>query len=297
MIPETCPSHTNTFQSLASLSHQSSEIVLKAKKTVLVVEDDKTHRTMMKKILEENGFRVMLAENGVVALSQLEMRHKINLVIMDWDMPELNGLDTVREIRKSELENGFAHMPVIGFTSNRAPGDQEQCLAAGMDAYLPKDVWMPHWHDALIENLENLMSGNESPPAYTDNDNVPDLNVKLHHDLDAFDEDALAQTVELLKDEFGIMIEEYLEDAAAYIAEIEAGYESNDAQKVAGASHPLKSNSRGLGLVAVADIAEAMNTAARNDDLEVSAVLASQLRDAFMRAEKRLRNLIQRNGY
>lgn len=268
------------------------------RKVILVVEDDRTHRNLMQEILKECAFEVEVAENGAIALSRLESGQVFDLVLMDWDMPEMNGLEATRAIRAYEVRMGLAHTPVIAFTSNRNPGDREQCLAAGMDAYLPKDVWLPKWRPVLIDNLQGLITGNLDMTDFSapSKPKVREVSAK-DFDLEAFDIQTLEQSADLLKEEFPIAVEEYLEDASAYIRDIGEGLEKNDAEKAARGSHPLKSNSKSFGLIAVSEIAEAINRDARKGKLESTKTLLPQLEEAFNRAEKKLRETMGYAGY
>lgn len=126
---------------------------------ILLVEDDYTHRIMTEEILKGMGLTVTPADNGYAALAKLEnMTDTFDLVIMDWEMPEMDGLDTTREIRTRQIKEDLPHIPVLAFTSNQREGDMEQCLAAGMDDYLPKEIWLPKWQPLLLEKLEKWIS-------------------------------------------------------------------------------------------------------------------------------------------
>ncbi|MEZ5918966.1 MAG: response regulator [Alphaproteobacteria bacterium] len=272
---------------------------------ILIVEDDRTHRELMNKILKECECRTVLAENGIVALSQITAGVSFDLIMMDWDMPEMNGLDTAKAIRAYEVKEALPHTPIIAFTANREPGDRERCLAAGMDAYLPKDVWMPKWRSTLIDNLQGLVTGNFDPqdlargheieeaPNTAPPPTIPNPDSDPTPDLDSIDMDVLEQAASLLKDELAIAIDEYLEDAAAYIRDIREGLADGDTEKTARGSHPLKSNSKSFGLIAVSTFAEQINKQARNGDLENAAPLLPLLQDALNRAEKKLREFIR----
>lgn len=269
-------------------------------KIVLVVEDDRSHRTLMEKILVECGLQPVMAENGIVALSILSTGQRFDLILMDWDMPGLDGLDTVRTLRTREVEKGGKRTPVVAFTGHREPGDRERCLAAGMDAYLAKDVWMPKWRRTLVDNLQGLIAGTLDVHDF----DIPDTAAPVtasppaaEIDLDAFDGEALRQAALLLRDELSTAIDEYLQDAAAYIRDVRTGMEARDADKVARASHPLKSNSKSFGLVAVATLAEAINTLARKGSLDEVAPLVPRLQGAFTRAEKMLKDAVQHGAY
>lgn len=273
-----------------------------AEKTILVVEDDRTHRTLMEKILKDCGFNTVPAENGLIALSRLNSGQNYDLVMMDWDMPELNGLDAVAAIRALEIKEKRARIPIIAFTAHRRPGDMEKCLAAGMDAYLPKDVWMPKWRRTLVDNLQGLIAGDfdiedfDFPSHLHEHEASPEADQKF--DLDAIDQTILEEARKILRDGFAETIDEYLEDAASYIREIKSGMNEANSDKVARASHPLKSNSKGFGLMAVSKLAEIINHTAMDaregkGDLKSAEPLVPQLEEALDRAERKLRAQIK----
>jgi len=105
---------------------------------VLVAEDDLTSQKLMLHILEPAGLRVDIASNGFEVIHALEMG-AYDLVMMDINMPEMDGLEAVRIIRGKERETG-CHLPVIAITANALKGDREKCLEAGMDGYISKPV-------------------------------------------------------------------------------------------------------------------------------------------------------------
>lgn len=113
-----------------------------------------------------------------------------------------------------------------------------------------------------------------------------------------FDSKILMQTASLLKNEFPIAIEEYLEDAADYIREIQNGLEKNNPEQITRGAHPLKSNSRSFGLIALAEYAEEINNLARTAHINQNATnailsLFPRLQQAFYSAEKYLRSALK----
>lgn len=262
------------------------------RKNVLVVEDDTTHRTIMEKILKECEFSVTSAENGYIALTKLKTDRNFDLILMDWDMPELNGLETTKKIREQEITQNLPHIPIIAFTSNQDKGDREKCIAAGMDAYLPKDVWLPRWRSTLINNLQGLIAGTFELSDFDQDTPVISKYTKNSSEI-IFDNIAFQQSASLLKDELGIAVEEYLEDASAYIKDIYDGLQKDDMRKVARGSHPLKSNSKGFGLNALSKIAEDINIAAEKGILEKVNDLFPQLKEVFRQSEKELKAAVK----
>ncbi len=105
---------------------------------VLLVEDNAVNRLLATRLLEKRGHRVVVAENGREALDALE-NESYDLVFMDVQMPEMDGIEATLAIREREKTNG-KHQPIIALTAHAMKGDQERCLDAGMDGYLSKPI-------------------------------------------------------------------------------------------------------------------------------------------------------------
>jgi signal transduction histidine kinase/CheY-like chemotaxis protein len=108
-----------------------------APRKVLVVDDNDLNRLLGRKLLERDGHSVEVACDGGEALAMIARRAP-DVVLMDLQMPGLDGLETMREIRRRGFE-----MPVIALTANAVNGDRERCIAAGMDGYLTKPLDLP----------------------------------------------------------------------------------------------------------------------------------------------------------
>jgi CheY-like chemotaxis protein len=127
------------------------ELRARARLHVLVAEDNSVNQRVAALTLERLGYRCTIAANGREALAALE-RSQFDAVLMDCQMPELDGFETTRRIRAAEVRSG-AHLPVIAMTANAMAGDREACLAAGMDDYVAK----PFSPQELLEILERWM--------------------------------------------------------------------------------------------------------------------------------------------
>lgn len=106
-------------------------------KKILVAEDYFVNQEVTQDILELMDFTVDIAENGREALEKYEQNH-YDAILMDIQMPELDGYQATKEIRKKE--NGEKHIPIIALTANALSGDREKCLEAGMDDYISKPI-------------------------------------------------------------------------------------------------------------------------------------------------------------
>ena len=109
-----------------------------AKLRILLAEDNAVNQRLAARLLEKRGHRVSIAGNGREAVATFE-KQTFDLVLMDLQMPELDGFGATAEIREKE-KNGYSRVPIIALTAHAMSGDREQCLAAGMDGYLSKPI-------------------------------------------------------------------------------------------------------------------------------------------------------------
>jgi len=128
---------------------------------ILVAEDNPVNQRLITRLLEKRGHRVVLADNGREALSSLE-NETYDLVFMDVQMPEMDGFEATATIRRLE-QGGGTHLPVVALTAHAMKGDQERCLAAGMDGYLTKPV-RPQELDEILEKYVTRRIRDHGPP-------------------------------------------------------------------------------------------------------------------------------------
>lgn len=114
---------------------------------ILVAEDQIINRKIVVQLLEKRGWIVELAENGKVAMDKA-LEKQYDLILMDVQMPEMDGFDATRNIRKFEQDKDF-HTPIVAMTAHAMKGDREKCLAAGMDYYIAKPVNPVELYDTI----------------------------------------------------------------------------------------------------------------------------------------------------
>jgi CheY-like chemotaxis protein len=105
---------------------------------ILLAEDNVVSQKVAVKVLEKRGHHVTAVKNGKEAVEQIKSQ-KFDLILMDVEMPEMNGFEATAAIRKSEEKNG-GHIPIIAMTAHAMKGDQERCMEAGMDGYVSKPL-------------------------------------------------------------------------------------------------------------------------------------------------------------
>jgi len=115
---------------------------------ILLAEDNIVNQRVAVRVLERQGYEVVVASNGLEALKAMR-EHEFDLVLMDIQMPEMGGFEATAIIRQNEHPGG-THIPIIAMTAHAMTGDRERCLAAGMDDYISKPARAP----VLIELVE-----------------------------------------------------------------------------------------------------------------------------------------------
>jgi PAS domain S-box-containing protein len=134
------PAQKGAIPLITRYSLQDARVPPRTILSVLVAEDNAVNQLLATRLLEKRGHRVVMTANGREALEALAI-HNFDLVLMDVQMPEMDGLQATVALREREKEKGDGfHQPVIALTAHAMKGDQERCLAAGMDGYLAKPI-------------------------------------------------------------------------------------------------------------------------------------------------------------
>ena len=133
---------------------------------VLLVEDNGVNALVARRLLEKRGYTVVVATNGREALGILEESNWVGFdcVLMDVQMPEMDGFECTAMIRDKELVTRV-HLPIVAMTANAMNGDEARCLAAGMDAYLSKRIEPKALFDVVERQLLVSSTGGEIRPA------------------------------------------------------------------------------------------------------------------------------------
>ncbi len=119
------------------------------KPRVLVAEDNPVNQLLASRLLEKRGYFVRVVGNGKLALEAIA-KDPYDLVLMDVQMPEMDGIEATRALREREASSG-THIPVIGVTAHALKGDRERCLEAGMDGYLSKPIRAQELDEVLAQ--------------------------------------------------------------------------------------------------------------------------------------------------
>jgi two-component system, sensor histidine kinase and response regulator len=232
---------------------------------VLVAEDNQVNRRVVAHLLEGAGHQVVSVPEGRSALAALA-QGRFDLVLMDVQMPEMDGLETTRTLRAHEQAQDLPRLPVIALTAQAMTGDRERCLAAGMDGYVSKPIDRDKLFAAIAAATARLAGAAGAPakppaPATSASFDRQEL-------LDRIDGD-FALLGELLK--------LFREGLPALQAELGAAVGARDAERIQRAAHTLKGALLNLAAHPAAALASRLDDGARRGDLGSSGEILAAL--------------------
>jgi len=240
---------------------------------VLLAEDNAVNRTLATRLLQKHGHTVVVVENGRQALEALE-RETVDLVLMDVQMPEMDGLEATAAIREKEKKTGD-HLPIIALTAHAMKGDREKCLAAGTDDYLTKPIRTADLF-AAVERLAHAKT--IATAEATSIVNSPRAKV--------FDNDAALRHVEGDRDLLDEIIRIFADQCPRTMFEIQNAIRDADLSVLERAAHSLKGAASNLCAVGVTQSAAELEESARSGD-------SSRSREQFQALESEVEKLLR----
>jgi two-component system sensor histidine kinase/response regulator len=192
---------------------------------ILLAEDNIINQKLAVHLLKKRGHTVVIAENGRATIAAFD-REKFDLLLMDVQMPEINGFEATTIIRDREKATS-SHIPIIALTAHAMKGDRERCLAAGMDGYISKPIQA----DELSELIESLIGNAKAPVSQQVELVRPGIKLDYEAMLAQVDGD-----LELLREVVGLFIEDYPRG----LAEIRDAVARKDGPTLERAAHSLR---------------------------------------------------------
>jgi CheY-like chemotaxis protein len=257
-----------------SASRPKTAAVLQAEKKrssvrrVLLVEDNPVNQEVAQAMLQELGVEAISAWSGEEALEKMFVE-SFEVVLMDCQMPKLDGYAATMRYRDWEKEHRRARTPIVALTANALSGDAEKCFAAGMDRYLSK----PFSSDQLYQVLESCVT-DAAPPEIAAESSTPKQYAVL-------DRQALGRIralhrpggPNLLAKVLGL----YSSSSVTLTEALRTGLSGNDAESIRQAAHALKSSSANVGAMAFADLCKEVEVAAAKGEIDQARVLIDGL--------------------
>jgi CheY-like chemotaxis protein/HPt (histidine-containing phosphotransfer) domain-containing protein len=247
---------------------------------ILLAEDNAVNQKVACRTLEKLGYRVDVAPDGQAAVKAWESG-RYSLILMDCQMPIVDGYEATRQIRAKE-ENG-KRIPIVALTAHAMKGADEDCAAAGMDDYLSKPIDRAQLEATLDRWLSAVDSTQVNPSLETPTLDTNDLPVDWGRLLTATDQD------EELARELAVL---FIDSGLSSMQEIIAALDNRDLGKLGEKAHEIKGASANLQASATTAAAERLEAAARNGDTEQVSELARQLKTEVDRAVAYLRTRV-----
>jgi two-component system, sensor histidine kinase len=217
-----------------------------AARHVLVVEDDEMNQAIVSGLLRHAGHRVSVANNGTQAIAALAQANTIDVVLMDWQMPDMDGLEVTRRLRAGLAGTKGQHVPIVALTANAFAEDKAACLAAGMNDFLSKPVMSAD----LLAAVARAVSTAPAPASVP----VPVSTVVTASPL-SFDPRALAALPMVADGSAPEYAQELLamftQSTAASLHAIQACTQGADNKLMQRLLHTLKSSSASVGAMAL----------------------------------------------
>ena len=233
---------------------------------VLLAEDNAVNQEVAREMLSVLGCRVDVAANGAAATAAFKQT-PYDLVLMDCQMPKMDGFEATRTIRDLEAQSGTTHRtPIIALTAHAMEGDHQRCLDSGMDDYLTKPFQPVQLHAALERWIgDGVTAAAGDAPQRVEHQGTDVLDAGTLDQLRALamhgEPDILAQIINL-----------YLDTTPELIASMRAAIADDDLDALGQAAHSLKSSSANVGAVRLADMLQSLEALVRGDSASTTTV-------------------------
>ncbi|MEL7611037.1 ATP-binding protein [Vreelandella titanicae] len=231
---------------------------------ILVVEDNPLNQTVARVMLERLGQQVSVAENGQEALDQLKADHgRFDLVLMDMQMPKLDGTETTQRWRDYEAVHQLPKLPIVAMTANVMPEHRERCIQSGMDDMIHK----PFTRDELHQVIGRYLLNDESVESVSIHATVPIKSPESLGDSAGAVQVLDKRLCEELQSTFepkalDALLTTFLTRLGERIARLNAYWQSEDRQALCLEAHSLKGAASSLGCAAIAEQASQLEQAA-----------------------------------
>jgi len=266
---------------------------------ILLAEDNATNQKLALRLLARMGYQADVVANGLEALAALK-RQAYDVVLMDVQMPEMDGLETTRQLRRQLIDSRQPR--VIAMTANAMQGDREMCIAAGMDDYVSKPIRIETLVTALSKSnpLNENEDGNQTleltnkaleNPGTEKSIPMSDDPNSSEYEMNVIDPAALKNLLDVVGGEFEFLeelIDSFLEDAPHLLSELDQLIEQQDATGVRRIAHSLKSNGADFGAMEFSNLCKELENKAKDGILDDAAEIAARLHADFAKIKTAL---------
>jgi len=250
---------------------------------VLLVEDSAVNQLVAREVLRRHGCDVMVASNGKEAVETVQS-HAFDLILMDLQMPEMDGFEATRLIRQQKQ---FATIPIIAQTAHAFPQDIERCLGAGMDGHIAKPITPSGLLKVLSEHRDGLRQPQK--PDHEASNSTLDGAQLTKRKLSGIDD--LVGRLSDDKERAAQIIDMFLEVVPSQMADLDLAVLVGDCKAIGGLAHTIKGSFMSFGARELADLTMEIEKAAENDDLGSITVLTGRVNRQFAAFQEEVRRI------
>ena len=249
---------------------------------ILVAEDNDVNQKVIKLALTQLGHKIMFAENGIEAIT-LWRRHQFDLILMDVQMPQMDGLTATHIIRSEE--QGQLHIPIIAATAHAMASDKEKCLNAGMDDYITKPIDITQLKDTInrvVKNSSNTEHLIEKHPAGKKSTLIDEL----------YDISGLRMLTQNDTTELNNLLKLFVESMDNNLSALQKAVDDSDAPNVEFIAHKLKSSSGQIKALEMSELAYELEKMGKTAELDHAAKKIIKLTNLYHEIKPKLESEI-----
>ncbi len=257
-----------------------ASLIDKSEYKVLLADDSVINQAVAAAILSKSGYSVDTVENGIEALNALENK-TYNIVLMDCQMPEMDGYEATRRIRAGKNGVNSPDIPVIALTANALRGDRERCIEAGMNDYITK----PIDPGVLKDKLEIWLKKATAPVSViqTESENKPE-----NEEISVFEPEILLKRLMDDRELADMILESFISDIPGQLSELKNNIIEGKAEEAGKLSHKVKGAAGNIASPSIQKIAHEMETAGKSGDIITLGCLMPGLEKEFENFKKRV---------
>lgn len=263
-----------------------------ANKRLLLVEDNTINQQVVIGLLDEFGLHPDIAANGIEALAALNHKEDLqhyDLILMDCQMPEMDGYSATQKIRNGEAGRHYRDIAIIALTANAMRGDEEKCYRAGMNDYLTKPLNEGLLKDCLIKWLDGAIEANDSCNVSTASDSQNDkLRAQISPEITVWDRASALKRVRNREDRLAILVKLFLDGIPKNIQELEQHVIHEETEAAMQVAHLIKGVAANLSALELQKSAGKMEALAHTGDCKGMKNLLPELLLSHQRIHQQL---------
>jgi len=287
----------NDGPGLPIITRYSLEESKKHSRQILIVEDMETNLLTAKALISKQGYHTVEAKNGALAIEKYK-EDSCDLILMDCQMPVMDGLEATRQIRKYEKAQGLVHVPIIAMTGNAFESDRKSCFEAGMDDFISKPVEPDILSRKIKMHLETIAvsrvreavkpekedyhqyhdksSGEQDKNQFSEDfliesDVTPEVDLAsdkgFKNDAVCFNQDRLFERFGNDRELIQVVLDSFFQEAPELIEKIKISIEKQDAESLRLYSHALKGSAANINADILKEVAAHMEDQAKKEEL------------------------------